>query len=404
MLTVLYPSIIQELASLEAGLWPIILPDGAPILLVKSNKEALLAAKIAKSLRLYFVPSTRSDSSVLGVITAFSDDADEPLTLTSPLFDADVFGADLITVLSAPYFALHFFDEHNRELLGYQVSNREGDRVCDLAQRLRFAPFSFELAKAFHDLMKQWFGERTAEDDEQAFQFEFGEALVPEDLFVIDATVKDHRGVRTITHTTLDRAEPGKYQEEDIALLLRRVFPPQSVFLNPARTDDGREFVDVLVATPHRIYLLQAKDSPNTAEVLARPLQRKRSTVIHQTERACRQMRGSINYASLRNHIAITINGIEHGILTDGRSLQGIIVVKEMFPDEHPLYTAPALRIAEETGVPTIVIDYAQLHSLTLHVYDEAAFDRGVLQIYETGLITGGFPRLRFGLTDKSFL
>jgi hypothetical protein len=404
MLTIMYPAMVRDLRMLESGLWPRRTPDGSLILVIKGTKEAILAARIAKRLCLYFVPTVRSDCSVLGIITAFFDDPDEPLTITSPLFARDSLTSDLIELCSTENFDVHFFDEQNRELLGYSVSNKTAPHFREAAEAFRFASFSYEIARDFHNLMGQWFGQRTAIEDERAVLLEFGDALVPEDLFIIDATTKDHSGALKVTHTSLDREQPGAYQEADIAVLLRRVFAAQCIYLNPARTDDGREFVDILLVTATSIFLIQAKDSPNTEQALGRTIERKRSAAVSQVEKAARQMRGSIAYARSQRAINIKMGDLEHAILTNGRILRGIIIVKEMFSDDHGTYTAPAMEITAESSVPCIVIDYAQLHALTLHVDDEAAFDRGFAAIFETGCRTGAFPRLRFGLTDRDVL
>lgn len=143
MLTLLHPQAISDLRDLYAGLWPLYLPDGSLVLIAKFAKEAILAAKMKGSISLYVVPApAASGYRCAGVITAFWDDHDEPLILTSPLFAEDPFTTDLVTLLSSEFFNVHLFDENNHELLGYRARNPAFEKFQALAKQLSFARFS----------------------------------------------------------------------------------------------------------------------------------------------------------------------------------------------------------------------------------------------------------------------
>jgi hypothetical protein len=162
MLSVLFPELIFDLKDFYAGLWPRNLSDGSQVLIVKFSKEGILSAKITGGISLYAVPAPASAYRCAGVITAFGDDDDEPLILTSPLFAEDHFTRDLIALLSRETFDVHMFDENNYELLGYRARNPAFERFRALAEQITFAPFSSETAKALIRHMGEWFGLRTS--------------------------------------------------------------------------------------------------------------------------------------------------------------------------------------------------------------------------------------------------
>jgi hypothetical protein len=136
--------------------------------------------------------------------------------------------------------------------------------------------------------MPVWFGLRKEADDEAAIAIDFGDALFPEDLLIQDARPGAHafHGNRGFSHTTLVREEPGSYQEHDIVHLLERIFRPEQIYLNPLRTTDREEIADIIVITDVRVLLIQAKDSPDTAQVLSNTIDRKRATVMKSLKKA----------------------------------------------------------------------------------------------------------------------
>jgi hypothetical protein len=156
------------------------------------------------------------------------DDLDQPLVIRSPLF-IDPMTDDICELLQTDTFNIHFFDEYARELLAYRVRNAAVWRRRLVAHTLRFVPVSFDLARDFHDQMVLWFEGRGPEDDSDAIELSFVEAL-PDDIAILDATEQAFHGVQRRV-TTIDRGgEPGAIQERDIAL---RVFEGDEVYLNP---------------------------------------------------------------------------------------------------------------------------------------------------------------------------
>src|SRR3981081_2138000 len=107
------------------------------------------------------------------------DDLDQPLVIRSPLF-IDPMTDDICELLQTDTFNVHFFDEYARELLAYRVRNAAVWLRRLLAHTLRFVPGSFDLARDFHDQMVLWFEGRGPEDDSDAIELSFVEAL-PDD-------------------------------------------------------------------------------------------------------------------------------------------------------------------------------------------------------------------------------
>ncbi|PSO13660.1 hypothetical protein FB595_103228 [Sphingobium sp. AEW010] len=404
MLTITHPEIFPELVSFPGGLWPLRLSEEeATRLIIKCPKEYMLAAKVKREFRFYLVPLTADGSSSYGLVTAFFDDHDEPLTFWSPLFD-DQMTIDIRQLLSSDHFKIHFLDEHNRELLGYSAKNDDAPRFRAFAETMNFLPFSFHLARDFLDQMPDWFGRRTTLDDEQSFAIHLQEPLFPEDLYISDVRpeVNSYHGKKTNMHTVLERDDAGHFSELDIVHALHRTFASDQIYLNPIRPDDGKEFVDVLVITASAILLIQAKDSPNTERALQRSIERKKSTVVSHLTKATAQLRGSISYAQQNHSLTFLTNGIVHKIDVGRRDIIGLIVVKELFMNEFSVYTPPVMGIFDDTGIPCFVLDYPELHNYTLHLRTEDAFIGALEQVFKVARERGEFPRLRFGLTPSS--
>jgi hypothetical protein len=147
--------------------------------------------------------------------------------------------------------------------------------------------------------------------------------------------VNSYSGMSTPMMTQLDRPEPGDFQELDIIGRMHRVFAPSELYLNPHRHDDGKEFVDILVATPQNHLLIQAKDSPNTEASLKRSIARKKSTTAgHLNKKAVGQLRGAIAHWKRSEYLRLVTPRLGHVIPTAHRALWGIIIVKELFDGE----------------------------------------------------------------------
>ena len=383
-LTVTNPEVMDTLVTFPVGLWAIRRGgDSRMILVVKASKETAQTAKLRGEFRFYLVPLHAGGVATYGLLTAFFDDHDEPLVIRTPLFDDEI-AQDFLLLLSSDSFYVHFFDEHNRELLGFRAENSNAHRFRVLANAIRFVSQTLERARQFLDEMQFWFSARSSSDDAAAFTIHLRERMFPDSL----AEQVDN---------------PGDFNEDDIATTLRRPFQCDQVFSNPIRADNGREFVDVLVATNEILLLIQAKDSPNTESALTRNIDRKKTTAAKHIWKAARQLKGSINHLRSGESIEIITDGKRRNVSMSGRDVLGLVIVKELFDLERPTSSPLVLTVFEETGIPCLLMDYMEFQELTFFRPTEESLVGTLWEIFSVACEHGVFPRSRCGLrTDKS--
>ena len=395
MLTIRYPKILSHLKKFRFGLMPVFLGT-IGILVLKVPKEAILTARIRNEVKMYLLSESSTSSEHLGVITAFFDDYDEPLTITTLLFSDDDLLPDLSTVLTQPQFDVYFFDEQNQEWIGVQANNSDAERCRREFRAATFAPFDMAAYVGQANRLNQRFAVRNDHDDRAAFILTLGERLYPDNLTIIKARPQSYKSIRTEPRTaalTLIREDPGPQRESDIALLLSEAFPAENIYLNPFRADTGKELTDVMVITRQIMLLVEAKDSPNTPASLNRSLKRKRQSVQKHIEKAAKQLRGGLSYASEQRGVEIqTLDGsIEMRL--GNRQLLGLIVVSEMFDDSQVDNSKPVLDLTRDICLPVMLIDYAGLHAITSNLRTPQQFLNALHYIFDTALEEGQFPR-----------
>ena len=405
MLTLLHPEVVPLLHDLSMGLLPLWFKnDDRPKLVIKAPKEALLAAKLNHGFKIYAAPVTAQNKRTMGLVTAFFDVEDEPLVTFTPMF-AEPWVQDLKCVLLSSALDIHFFDDNNRELLGYEANIQCSSGTRDFIEHTALLSFDIASARSSLDQMAQWFGLRTVNDDCAAISVILGASLFPEDIFIQDLRPENHsyQGSQPFSFSQLVRQEPGPFQERDIVQLLHRVFSPEQIYLGPLRVTDREEIADVLVVTKSRALFIQAKDSPNTEEVLRNPIRRKKATAKKSLTKAVDQVRGALRYAKSMVPMKMLVGGKEAELMLEGLELRALIVVKELFNDEYSIYSPAVLSLAEQTQVPCIALDYTELHMYTANLSDEDLFFEAYDVVFTNDNITGAFPRLRFGLSGSDW-
>ena len=256
MLTITNPEVVRALADVPGGLNPMYKADARRMtLIVKSMREIAVTAYVRRFCRLYLIPLRVGDVDTCGLVTAFFDDHDQPLTIRTPLFDEE-FTRDVFEVLSSDSFDMHFFDQNNRELFGARVENLDTPRFRSITKEFRFVHGTIDVGRQLQDDMTIRFATRSASDDNAAFTVNLVKTLFCHNL-------------------DLQSQNPGDSNERDIETCLRRSFADGDVYRNPVRADNGREFVDLLVATKKTVLLFQAKDSPANEASLDRSIARK---------------------------------------------------------------------------------------------------------------------------------
>ena len=378
-LTITNPEIVHSLVDMPIGLLPILrVVNSRNTLIVKASREAAQIARLRGEFRFYLVPVDTGSAATCGLVTAFLDDNDEPLVIRTPLIDEKI-ARDLVWLLSSGSFYVHFFDEHNRELLGFRAENPDAHRFRELSNGIRFALPTLDQGRQMLDELQSWFSARSPSDDDAAFTVHLRERLFPDSL-----------------EENVDN--PGDLNEHDIAIALRRPFRGTQVFLNPIRADNGLEFVDVLVATTKTLLLIQAKDSPSTESALNRKIVRKMATAEKHVRKATDQLKGSINHLGSGESIEIITDGKLHSVSRSTRDIFGLVIVKELFDAERPTYSRLVLSVFNDTGIPCILLDHTEFHELTFFQTTEESFVRALEEIFSVAYADGVLPRSRFGL------
>ena len=377
--SVTHPSVPQMPADFKGGLLP--MRDAASsrmILIVKAMREFVATAQLRKFFRIYLVPLRAGDVDTFGLISVFFDDRDEPLVIRTPLFD-DELAPEFVQVLSSDSFDIHFYDEHNRELIGFRAKNPDATRFRHFVNTIQFVPDTLELARHFDDYMISWFGTRSTAEDDASLRIDLLETLPPDNL------------------SEQSQTSPGDLNERDIEMCLHRAFSYDQVYRNPVRADDRREFVDVLAATNRTLLLIQAKDSPVTEAALDRTIDRKQATTYKHVRKAADQLMGSINHLRSGHSIDIITDGQPCELHMSGREVFGLVIVKELFDPERSACSRLVLSVFEETDVPCLLLDYAELQELTYFRPTEESLVGTLKQMFAAAREHGLFPRSRFG-------
>lgn len=119
MFTVFHPEIAQEALRYPGGIHGFRIPgEPTSFVIVKMLHQYLLTAKMNKGFKVYVVPLNVSEIVTVGLITAFFEDPESPLTVWTPLANEPA-TKGLVAALLSEELKVHLFDEHNRELLGY---------------------------------------------------------------------------------------------------------------------------------------------------------------------------------------------------------------------------------------------------------------------------------------------
>ncbi len=399
MLTALHPELLAQIQAFPAGLCALGAPSTSdrPILVVKALKEGILAAHLNRNIKIY-LPSFQPGTVVAGLVTAFFDDADEPLVLRSPLF-GDEHSRKLLEHLQQPILDVHLFDEHTRELLAFRCAVSIPPITRKRLQEVLLEPFSYATAGRNLDRMQEWFGLRSAKDDAEAITLDFEESLMPEDIYLVDLVPENNAfvGAPSFSTSHLVREEPGSLQEHDIALLLHRVFPASQIYKSPLRIKDREEIADLLVISSSSLLFVQAKDSPNTEGVLRNSMVRKRATVLKSLKKALGQTRGAVRYAKGAEPMAFFIGKSRVEIPVAHLPWRALVVVKELFDADRAAYSSTMLQLGREARLPCLTLDYGELNMYTSNLRHEAEFVAALDRAVGEGESTGIIPRLRFG-------
>ena len=399
MISIRYPLIIQHLQNLDYGLQPVYIPnENKFILIIKATKEVILTARFNNEIKIYLVEDNSTSASHVGLITAFFDDHDEPLVLKTPLFKGDDLLRDISLVLMQNWFELYFFDEHDREFMGVKALNIDFERFSSEIRKSSFSEFNRSEIWTVIKRLDDRFGMRDSNDDACAYTIRLKERLYPDDICFTD--IRDqffgfNDSERSIAMVSLEReGDPGPMQERDIAIMIGRVFDLDGIYINPYRNDTNKELTDILVITERNLLFIQAKDSPNTKEMLSRPIERKRKTIRSHIKKASNQLRGALTYARDNDGVVISNDTGDPIIIPLAeRQLVGLVLVREMFDDDFPECSTPVLNVVRSLELPSILLDYTGLHIMTQNLTSPALFINGLFNMLDVALDNEAFPK-----------
>lgn len=402
MLSILNPELCQRTLDFPGGIHCTRLPgESMSRLILKLPVSYLLPAKVNGGFKIYVAPVEMSGEATAGLMCAFFDDADCPLTCWRPLTDDEASSA-LLHALTKREVLVHMFDDQNRELLGYEAEVETPLMAKIRLEHLKYPESSHESLVAAHEQANLWFSLRSEGDDSEAISIKFGEPLFAEDMVIsnLRPDLYQFHGGRGYGVTSLERSEPGAYQELDIIVLLQRVFRPNQIYHAPRRHYDKEEIADVLVITDDLCLIVQAKDSPNTEQTLNRTLARKRLVSVSQVKDALKQVSGAVGYLRNTKPLRMIVGEQEVRVDLSNHNVLSLVVVREMFIDTYDEYSRALFDAFEQTGQPCIALDYSELHQYTSYCPEEGKFLGAYFQVFDTARELGEFPRLRFGLND----
>lgn len=406
MLSIEEPELCREMLKFPGGIHCIRLNgESMPRIILKLPASYMLPAKTNRGFKIYAVPVDVAGSASVGLMCAFFDDEDCPLVCWR-LLDSSDETLDLLHALSKREVLVHFFDDNNRELLGYRAEINVPLMAKVRLEHASYPDLTHEGVHSAHERGSAWFGLRNEQDDAEAIEVRFTEPLFPEDLVVLDMRpdLNKFHGSKGYGFTALERAEPGPFQEADIINLLHRVFRPDQIYHAPKRHYDKEEIADVVVITDTTCLLVQAKDSPNTEQTLNRTLERKRLASVHMLKGALKQLSGAVNYIDRTRPLRMLVDDQEILIDIGDRNVLSLAVVRELFVDMYDEYSAELFDFFNQIELPCIALDYGELHQYTSFCSDEKRFLNAYFQVFDNARALGEFPRLRFGLNDVQAL
>lgn len=402
MFTMLYPEIAEDVLRLPGGVHGFhIEGESAPFFIIKMLHQYLLTAKMNSGFKVYVVPLNVSGIVTVGLMTAFFDDPDNPLTIWTPLANESA-SKEIVATLLSSELRVYLFDEHNREFLGYSASVEAPQKAMELLKNAKFYALTHRAAHELGAAATAWFGTRTRLEDADAISINFDEPLYPETVDIMD--MRHHHyafhGSKGFGHTTLVKTEPGEFQEIDIILLLQRIFPPSQIYHAPKRIYDKEEIADIVVINDDVCIIVQAKDSPNTEKMLQNSLERKQLKALKQLKEGIGQAAGAIGYLDRIRPLKMLIDDKELEIDLGKRQILSLIVVRELFDNSYDEYSELLFGLFDKINLPCIALDYAELHRYTSYCEDANEFVRSYFEVFDFALENGEFPRLRFGMND----
>lgn len=374
------------------------------MLIVKAPKEYILTAKVNGGFDIFIVPPDNEKIHITTLCSAFLDAPDSPLVIITPMFNT-ILSIEILRLLKSDKFSVHFFDINNREMLGYECSHEYSKQGKNALEHMTLIEHDFSL---FEFTVNDISYENVLRDEKNDFiSIKFGKPTMPDDFVRIDATFLDNNyhgalhnefGLGGVGLSKLIIEEPGAYQERDIALCLERVFRGDEIYLNPHndKEKNREEIADLMVVHGNNVLLIQAKDSPNTQNIISNKLERKISTSRKHFDKALAQMQGAVKYFNNGGALGFYIGDKRYSLDMTGKKIVGVILLKEMFVENYEGFSSQTLMLSKTMDTTCIFLEYTDLHQMTFNTIEQpAAFFDLIDKIFKEGSEHGVLPKLR---------
>lgn len=401
MLSVLYPNVYRAMNHFPGGIYPFKIPSRSEAaLVVKLPKEMILTAKIRGYFKIYVVPIQHKNIYTVCFLSAFFDDEDEPLVVTTPLLEDTVKGY-FYQLLHSNRFDTYFLDEQSREFLSYNCSVSLPKTSKARLSNAQFLDASPADLLAIQRQALGWFSRRNSFDDLGAITIQLTESLYPTDVAVVDMRTEQlsYGGSKGFELSILEREEPGNFQEEDIIRCLRYIFKNEQIFKSPRRTYDNEEICDILVVSGRVLLFIQAKDNPNTKPIILSDIKRKRKKAIKAVKNAIEQTKGAIRYLRRCNeHMEFVIDEELYRVPTLNADVYTAVIVKELFDDERSVYSEQVLKMASEKSIHCVPFDYMEFYKFCRDIEGDEAFFNALTMLFKSAIAHSYFSRVEIEL------
>ncbi|WP_146036473.1 hypothetical protein [Pseudotabrizicola formosa] len=237
-----FPELRPYLESVRTGLIPLPSrsPEATSKLVVKATKETILTAKIRGGFHIYRVQIQLNGKASFGLVSAFRDDYENPLTIYTPIMEDNGLRHDLLACLSSNKLEIHFFDEIKRERFAYRSRDLVKSDVERVFATAEIYPNMDNFLEAHHAAVA-WFSARCEVDDENALEAKLGEPLYDDDFSIANMEDVHQNLLYSPIVSSLVRNDPGLESEDDIAQCLARSFKSGLVLVGPKKQADGLE-------------------------------------------------------------------------------------------------------------------------------------------------------------------
>lgn len=378
MLSLTHPSIYATIRAMSMGMVAERGTDAIFRLAVKAPKEYLVAAKARGGFKVHVLTLGFFPEEVItiGLASIFIDYAGDPLVLRTPMLEA-ASTHSLRDVLLSDWCHVYFFDEDDRELLGYEAEIQRKDEVA--GRLLREAEFVEDTPKnamrAMRGIKNEFpCGRLVKGTDDEVVSFGFVAALFPDDRVVADASAEFHSlhgGVTSNQYRRVRPAQPGLFQVLDAVRLLHHVFLPQQIYHEPFRLLDAKAKVDVLVAHSDKLLFIQVESG-------ARAHSRRRATVgpagqatLAALLSATRKLSTAIRFAKSQGVLKVPISGGEVEVNVTGKTIYGLAIIEELIDNWSDDYVPVVEAAANKVEGYFAPMDYYQFFEFARHAGGE---------------------------------